>query len=292
VPSGGAMDQAAAQIANTLVGNPRDAACLEWALGGGTIRFDADHAIAITGAAAEVTLGGKALRHLRVALARGGDELEVGRIGPGRFLYVAIAGGIDVPPLIGSRATYLPGRFGGFAGRSLRAGDSLRIGEVASAPRIGIAAPPALAPDYSRTTIRVTRGTHGHLLDAPAWSALLSTEYRISSASDRTGYRLEGDPVPNSLLSLASEAGCPGVIQVPGDGLPIILMADGPTVGGYPKIAVVSEADLPVVAQKSPGDSIRFELVEIEKSQELLRARSATLAEFESGIRRNSAATA
>jgi allophanate hydrolase subunit 2 len=121
----------------------------------------------------------------------------------------------------------------------------------------------------------VIRGTHADLFDDGAWRALLETEFRISNSSDRTGYRLQGPALKTDVATLPSEAGCPGTIQVPGDGKPIVLMADAPTVGGYPKIAVVSEADLPIIAQRASGETIRFELITIEESQRALRRRAA-----------------
>jgi allophanate hydrolase subunit 2 len=111
-----------------------------------------------------------------------------------------------------------------------------------------------------------------------SWKALLTTEFLVAHASDRTGYRLEGNPIPHELGLLPSETGCAGAIQIPLDGNPIVLMADAPTVGGYPKIAVVAEADLPVIAQKAPGDRVRFDLITIEESQRALKRRAADLA--------------
>ena len=115
------------------------------------------------------------------------------------------------------------------------------------------------------------------MFDESALRTLTESEYRVTAASDRTGYKLEGPALANPVGTLPSEAGCPGSIQIPGDGLPIALMADAPTVGGYPKIAVVAEADLPLIAQRSPGEPIRFELITIEQSQRLLKRRASDL---------------
>ena len=123
----------------------------------------------------------------------------------------------------------------------------------------------------------ITRGTHADLFGDSAWRTLTESEYRVTAASDRTGYKLEGPALANPVGTLPSEASCPGSIQIPGDGLPIALMADAPTVGGYPKIAVVAEADLPTIAQRSPGEPIRFELITIEQSQRLLKRRASDL---------------
>jgi allophanate hydrolase subunit 2 len=156
----------------------------------------------------------------------------------------------------------------------LRSGDSVQLGARPSThPAEGFHAAADLMPRYDSGIVHVTPGTQEDLFDESAIRILTESEYRISTSSDRTGYKLEGPPLANSLGTLPSEAGCPGAIQVPGDGLPIALMADAPTVGGYPKIAVVSEADLPILAQRRPGESIRFQLVTIEQSHRALKRR-------------------
>ena len=278
VPRGGAMDFFALCTANALVGNPADAAGLEWALGGGTIRFVRDCAFAITGASVDAALAGRDVAPCTTTYARAGESLSVERIVSGRFLYLACSGGFDFPLLLGSRSTYLPGRFGGHDGRMLKSGDSLPLGaDPGEWPREGFHCAADLTPRYDSGIVHVTRGTHSHLFSESAFSVLTEGNYRISMASDRTGYKLEGPAIPSELGTLPSEAGCPGAIQVPGDGLPIALMADAPTVGGYPKIAVVSEADLPILAQRRPGDAVRFELITIEHSQRALKRRAADL---------------
>jgi len=156
--------------------------------------------------------------------------------------------------------------------------DTLTLGpRPASVPSEGFACAADLLPRYEVSVAHITRGTHADMFDDSAWRTLTETEYRVSTASDRTGYKLKGVPVSNRVATLPSEASCPGSIQIPGDGAPIVLMADAPTVGGYPKIAVVAEADLPIVAQRSPGDSLRFELITIEQSQRALKRRASDL---------------
>ena len=278
VPRGGAMDLFAIRAVNAVVGNPLDAAAFEWALGGGTVRFDRDCLFAVGGATARATLSGNVVAPWTTTFAHAGDEFTVEQITSGRFLYLACDGGIDVPVLLGSRSTYLPGRFGGYQGRSLRTGDSLPLGPRADVhPVEGFHSAAELMPRYDSAIVHVTRGTQGDLFDESAWRTLTESDYRISTASDRTGYKLDGPPLKNSLGALPSEAGCPGAIQVPGDGLPIALMADAPTIGGYPKIAVVSEADLPILAQRRPGETIRFQLITIEQSQRALRRRASDM---------------
>jgi antagonist of KipI len=274
VPRGGAMDMFALRTVNAVTGNPLDAGALEWALGGGAVRFDRDCIFAVGGATARATVSGKDIAPWTTSFARAGDELVVGQITSGRFLYLACDGGIDVPSLLGSRSTYLPGRFGGYEGRMLKSGDSVRLGAKPNThPARGFHAAADLMPRYDSGIVHVTPGTQVDLFGESAIRTLTESEYRISTASDRTGYKLEGPPLTNSLGTLPSEAGCPGAIQVPGDGQPIALMADAPTIGGYPKIAIVSEADLPIMAQRRPGESIRFQLITIDQSQRALKRR-------------------
>ena len=271
------MDPFALAAANALVGNALNAAVLEWGLSGGSLRFENDCTIALAGARATATLGGAPAAPLTTIGAKNGDELVVERIDSGRFLYVAFRGGIDVPIVLHSRSTYLPGKFGGHEGRMLRHGDSIRLRDPAGrAPSPGFHVPAELTPAYATGVVHITPGPQADLFADDAWRTLLQ-EFRVASASDRTGYRLEGPALTTSIASLPSDAGCAGAVQVPGDGKPIVLMADAPTVGGYPKIAVVSEADLPILAQRQPGETVRFELIAIEQSQRAARKRAADL---------------
>jgi antagonist of KipI len=272
------MDGFALQALNAVVGNPLDFAGLEWALGGGALRFQADCLFAIGGARARATLTGQAIPSFTTCHARSGDELTVEQMTTGRFLYIALSGGIDVPQILGSRSTYLPGHFGGYKGRMIARNDTLPLGPPApSTPSEGFACPPELLPRYESAAVRISRGLHADLFDDAAWHTLTETEFAVSTASDRTGYKLKGKAVSDAAGSLPSDASCQGAIQIPGEGTPIVLMADAPTVGGYPKIAVVAEADLPILAQRSPGEIVRFQLVTIEQSQRALKRRASDL---------------
>lgn len=278
VPPGGAIDTFALRAANALAGNELDAAGLEWALGGGSLKFEDGTVFSLGGAKVRATLSGRPVPPFTTIHARPGEELTIEQISGGRFLYLAVAGGIDVPVILGSRSTYLPGRFGGYQGRVLRRGDSLAPGSSPRhSPAEGFHCAADVLPRYETGIVHVIRGTHSHLFNEAAWRTLTESEYRVTAASDRTGYKLEGPGLGKSVGTLPSEASCPGSIQVPGDGFPIALMADAPTVGGYPKIAVVAEADLPIIAQRSPGETIRFELITIEQSQRALKRRSSDL---------------
>jgi antagonist of KipI len=284
------MDVFALQALNAIVGNANDSAGLEWALGGGSLRFDERCVFAIGGASARARMKGAAIAPFTAVYAEAGTELIVETLFTGRFLYFAVAGGIRVSRVMESSSTYLPGRFGGFKGRMIAREDSLPVGDshrprgthpVQSKPHVvpaeGFSCPSNLLPRYDSPVIRITRGTHAGMFGAGAWATLTGSEFSISSAADRTGYRLKGPTVENSIGNLPSDPSCFGAIQVPADGAPIVLMADAPTVGGYPKIAVVAEADLPILAQRSPGDVVRFELVTIEDSQRALGQRLSDL---------------
>jgi biotin-dependent carboxylase-like uncharacterized protein len=272
------MDVFALQALNAIVGNALDSPALEWALGGGSLRFQVDCVLAMGGARARAALAGKTMPSFTTCHARAGDELTVEQLTSGRFLYIAFSGGIDVPEILGSRSTYLPGHFGGLNGRLIVRDDNLPLGpRPISTPADGFTCPPELLPRYESEGVRITRGPHADLFDETAWHTLTETAFVVSAASDRTGYKLKGTPVSDAAVNLPSDASCQGAIQIPGDGTPIVLMADAPTVGGYPKIAVVAEADMPILAQRSPGDLVRFQLVTIEQSQRALKHRASDL---------------
>ena len=272
------MDSFAFRAGNAIVGNDFSDAVLEWALAGGAMRVGRDCAFCHTGAGAVVRVGTETIAPYANTVAHAGDEIVVEQIASGRFIYFCFTGGVDVPLLLGSRSTYLPGRFGGFEGRMLRTGDTIGVADPNTRmPAPGFHCAADLLPRYDSGIVHVTGSPQSGHFDEAAWQIFTSSDYRVSSSSDRTGYRLEGAAVGKPPASLPSEAGCPGAIQVPSDGLPIALMADAPTVGGYAKIAVVTEADMPILAQTRPGDPIRFELVTLEQSHRALRRRESDL---------------
>lgn len=278
VPASGAMDPVGLAAANVTAGNSLGAAALEWALGGGSIRFDAPCSFALAGATADALLDGAPVETGVRSLANDGSVLEIGGFPTGRFLYIGIAGGIEAPEVLGSRATYLPAHLGGWAGRLLKSGDVLPIGKHRDdAPRREFRAPADLGLDYSQRTIRVVRGPQWDLFSDGDREIFLGETYSVDAISDRTGYRLKGLPLATEIGSMPSEAVCPGTIQVPPNGLPIVLMADAPTVGGYAKIAVVASSDLPLLAQLRPGEGFRFQEVPVEEAQRRRRRMAASL---------------
>jgi biotin-dependent carboxylase-like uncharacterized protein len=265
VPPSGAMDAPALALLNRLVGNAPGAAGIEWALGPGRVRVAQRCAVAV-GPGTVLVPSGQRIPPWTAFECNAGDELSLDTPHPFRFSYLAVSGAVAVPLVLGSRATYLPGRFGGHEGRRLRNGDVLPVGVGSGGDRIGLDAgapdedPAGLAvPDYSRP-IRVIPGPQASLFDERVWELLEGGAYTVGPVSDRMGYRLEGPAISHSgPAELPSEPACPGAIQVPGGGAPIVLMPDGPTVGGYPKVAVVVTADLGVMAQLVPGARVRFE---------------------------------
>jgi len=266
LPVGGAMDPAALESANLAVGNSPGAAAIEWALGAGTLRLDTAAVIAV-GGRADIQIDGRSEGPFAPIEASRGSLLSVTPNPGWRFAYVAVRGGIDVPELLGSRSTYLPGGFGGHEGRRLKTGDRLAFGSQGSGVGPATAAAVHLDDDPPAIVdLRVTRGPQWLQFDEAARTAFFAGVYRVTPASDRMGYRLSGMPIPpRETATLPSEAACPGAVQIPDDGQPIVLMPDGPTVGGYPKLAVVARDDLRLLAQRPPGSSVRFVEVGLEE---------------------------
>jgi antagonist of KipI len=282
------MDAWAHAVANVLVGNPASAAALEWGLSGGRIRWLGPGVFALGGARVEAVLDGEPVAMHRSYRAETGSELAITRFLSGRFVYLAVAGGIDVPPVLGGRSTYLPARFGGLEGRLLRAGDRLPVGHAGlpgspGSPgvpqaRLGFSAPIELEPRYEPAECGIVQGPHAELFSADAWRVLMETPFGVDAASDRMGYRLVGPAITHGGdAALPSAPVCAGAVQVPAGGRPIVLMADGPTVGGYPVIGVVCSADLPLVAQRVPGEFLRFRATTVEEAQRALRRRAVAI---------------
>lgn len=273
VPLSGAMDPEGLAWANLLVGNPTGAAGLEWALGTGRIRIPAGRAFAAAGAT--LTWNGMPMLPLTAAVSGPEETVELG-LPRRRFACLAVAGGVAVEPVLGSRSTYLVAGFGGHEGRRLRRGDFLPLGPSRFLPPLDPWGLPDDSGPESRDSIRVVPGPQSELFDQDSWDGLLGEAYTISAASDRMGYRLEGPPLHHrGSASLPSEPVCAGAVQVPEGGAPIVLMPDGPTVGGYPKLAVVISTDLGALAQCPPGSRPRFELVTFDEAAAALRERAA-----------------
>jgi biotin-dependent carboxylase-like uncharacterized protein len=271
VPVGGAMDRAACVIANRLVGNPPGAACLEITGSGAAFEVLAPCVIALAGADLGATFRGRALPTWTSVYLTGQGELVFEGRRWGARAYLALAGGIDVPLVLGARSTYLPGEFGGLAGRALQSGDVITA---------------QLAGDLTRRVGRIWPAPLDYALqvrvlpfDQPVPDVLIAHEWRVGTQSNRIGLRLSGPRIeidqPRALDSFGVLA---GVIQLPPDGQPILLAADAQPTGGYPMIAIAIQADLHRVAQAMPGDALRFVPTTFEEAVDAWRRLQALLA--------------
>jgi antagonist of KipI len=283
VPVAGPMDPLSHRLANALVGNPRDAATLEVTLLGPELEFMTERVLAICGAEFEVTTDGKAVKSEAAFVAAAGTRLRFGNRRRGARAYLAVAGGVDVPRVLGSRSTHLLTGMGGFEGRALRANDRLPFG-VAPIPQraAGPLADPLITLPGRHATIRVLPGPQLERFAVDALTILQSAPYTIGQQSDRMGFRLEGPHLRHAASAdIISDATPLGVLQVPASGQPILLMADRQTTGGYPKIATVISADIPVAAQLAPGDTISFVVCTPREALAALIAQERTLLRLE-----------
>jgi antagonist of KipI len=253
------MDPWSHRLANALVGNDSNAGSLEITLVGPELEFDDERVVAIAGAEFDVTLDDRPAPSCTPFVVGAGTQLRFGARRHGARAYVAISGGIDVPPTLGSRATHVLTAMGGFGGRALRIGDRLPLGAPISEHRV--CAPRASAVPLSdrHGRIRVLLGPQQDFFTVAAVDALQSAPYTITEKSDRMGFRLSGPTLTHvRSADILSDATPLGALQVPASGQPILLMADRQTTGGYPKIATVITADIGVAGQLGPGDSISF----------------------------------
>jgi antagonist of KipI len=277
VPVAGPMDSVSHRMANALVGNAVGAATLEITLLGPELEFEDDRLVAVGGADFDLTVDGQPAPMRRPVTVRAGGRLRFGARRRGARAYVAIAGGIAVVPVLGSRATHLISGMGGVDGRALRAGDRLPLGVSAGSGPSGRAmdgrAPgrrpgesfgdpaPVVPASSEPVAIRVLPGPQPEYFTPDALDALQSAPYTIGARSDRMAYRLEGPRLSHDSVrgaDIISDATPLGVLQVPASGLPILLMADRQTTGGYPKLATVIAADISAAGQLGPGDRLRF----------------------------------
>jgi antagonist of KipI len=284
IPVSGAMDAPALRVANILVGNRENAAGLEATVMGPTIRILTDTTIALAGADLGASLDGNPIPSWQSVTAPAGSTLSFGSPKDGIRGYIAVAGGIDVPMLMGSRSTYMKGGFGGYQGRAILAGDIIKTLK----PRVelnsnGITLPAELMPfEYGHNhNVKVVMGPQDDAFSLESKTAFLSSEYGISVQSDRMGYRMEGPAVKHLVgADIISDATALGSVQIPGDGNPIILMADRGTTGGYTKIATVVGPDLSLLAQSMPGDKVRFTSVTPAEAREILMEQENFIADI------------
>lgn len=272
VPTSGALDSYAFRVGNLLVGNAEGAASLEITLLGCQLRALRETMIAIAGADLAATVNGEITSTWESRLLKRGDVLSFPRLNSGCRAYLAVAGGIAVPPVMQNASTYTRAGIGGFGGRPLRKGDILQSNKsIASATVARM--PSEYIPVYgNRIALRVILGPQDDLFTEEGISTFLSSEYTVSTQADRMGYRLEGPRIQHREGADIVSDGIPlGAVQLPGDGLPIILLVDRQTTGGYTKIATTVSVDIPRIAQAKPGDKINFQQVDEEQAVTLLK---------------------
>lgn len=281
VPVCGVMDSFATTVANRLVGNPDHAAVLEMTLNGPELQFEHDTVLAITGANLSPTIQGHAVPMWEPVVIHRGSRLAFGRPQSGSRAYLAIAGGIDVPLVLGSRSTHCSSQTGGLSGRPLKAGDNL----YGKSPHnfinrvIRKRLPNQLIPRYEQSvTLRIIVGPQQDCFRKSTLDTLTASTYSVSPQSDRMGYRLVGPKlIRKGSAHCISDGTTIGALQVPPEGEPILLMADRQTTGGYPKIAVVITTDLPLAAQLAPRNTINFKIYTVKQAQACLRQHRAVL---------------
>lgn len=278
----GAMDSYSLRIANILVGNMEDEACLEITLYGTTLHFEDDTLIAITGGDFQTTIDGVNAPLWRPVLIKKNSILKFKSAIQGSRAYIAFAGGISTPIIMESKSTYLRAKIGGLEGRAIQKGDILSFGEMTDYSQELIQRLDKKSINWSinfneiinlnqNQVIQMLKGTEFQLFDKESQHTLFEKPYIVTLQSDRMGYRLEGPPLSLSeSFELLSEGVTFGTIQIPTSGQPIILMADRQTTGGYPKIGQVITADLPSLAQLQPTATIRFKEVTILEAENLL----------------------
>ncbi len=282
IPAAGALDPEALRIANLLVGNPEGAAGLEITLQGPTLEARGEIDLAVSGGA----FGPDPGRLVRLR-DRGSIELRPRAAGGGSArAVVAVAGGIAVPPVLGSRSTCVSAGFGGLHGWPLRRGDAIPVGDPFAPPHADAQAPEL--PASGEVTLRALPGPQAELFGDAAAALFYSSAFRIRSESNRIGFRLEGPPIPcdpAAAEELPSEGTALGAVQITVDGQPIVLLAERPTTGGYPKIATVVAADLGLLIRAQPGARVRFVPATPAEARRLRAEREERIGRFAEEVR-------
>lgn len=273
VSRSGVMDEYSYKISNILVGNDLSEAVIEITLVGPELEFLKDCLIALTGGDLTPKLNGRPINMWKTIIVKKGDRLTFGAANSGCRTYLSIMGGVNVPKIMGSYATFIRGEYGGFHGRALEKGDVIQTKN--SSHTLEQLKGRLLKSDYIpnweiEKPIRIIQGPHYNSFTEDSLRSFLKTSYIITNDSDRMGYRLEGSILKHKHKpDIISDFVGMGTIQVPGSQQPIIHMADCGTSGGYTKIGVISRVDLPKVAQKKPGQKLRFTLINQDESEKL-----------------------
>lgn len=268
IPVSGVMDKYSFLVANYLVGNEGHEAVLEIPYLGPTLEFDFDVTISITGADLSPKLNNNDIEMWKSINIKKGDILSFKSIKSGSRSYIAFSAEIDVPEINNSKSTLLKSKLGGFEGRQLKKGDIINFKNVRVLNKENILDKKYIPTFNNENTIRVLLGPQDDYFTENGIKTFLESEYTITKNSDRMGMRLDGNTIEHKdKADIISDATVFGSIQVPGDGKPIILLADRQTTGGYTKIATVIHIDLPKLAQMSPGNKINFEKISLEEAQ-------------------------
>ena len=282
MPTAGAMDRIALSLANALVGNPLGTAGIEIGVMGPDLLVEADSVrIALVGPLSASLIEGpdaapRPLDSDRSHLLKRGQILKVGMVEGSSTAYLGVAGGLALPAFMGSLSTYSRAGVGGFEGRKLAAGDVLPLARESAPPgnerKLG-------APfDYGTGPIRIVWGPQDDYFSARGRKTFIGSEYKVSKEADRMGIRFEGPVIEHEKgADIISDGIAPGAIQVPAAGLPIVLLGDRQTVGGYSKIATVASVDLPRFGRLLPGQTVRFEAISVEEAEKLRREQEARL---------------
>ncbi|QNB46810.1 5-oxoprolinase/urea amidolyase family protein [Thermanaerosceptrum fracticalcis] len=287
MPVAGAMDEFALRVGNILVGNPEGESCLEITLLGPTLEFLSQGLIALTGGDLGAQLNGKELPLWEACEVKAGDILKFTGVKKGCRAYLAVAGGFNAPAVMGSKATYVRGTIGGLEGRTLREGDILEKGPSNSAGLAGRKVPQDDIYTLSNhITLRVVLGPQAEAFTAEGINTFLTSSYTVTNEADRMGYRLEGEKIQHQKgADIISDGIVMGSVQVPGHGMPIVMMADRQTTGGYTKIATVITPDLPLLAQAKPGDKVSFRSVSIDEAHSIYRIYEEKIAALKRTLR-------
>lgn len=272
VTRGGAMDTLALRAANFLLGNTENAACIEIVSPNFSARALEKCVVSVTGAKYILRVGERLAPNNAALFLRAGDVLQFDAAEWGRYAYLGIPGGIDVPRVLGSRGTALRDGFGGVGGRALQTGDVLSSCENDfPLERAGKILGDAVKNYYARANpLRIIFGPHDEFFDDNAREKFLQNDFFVSDLSDRMGMRLRGEPIARNQGEVLSCGVTRGAIQIPPDGQPIVLQADHQTTGGYPILATVIRADIPRLAQKRAGARVHFELTTLPRAREAL----------------------
>jgi biotin-dependent carboxylase-like uncharacterized protein len=271
IPISGAMDTFSLVAANVLVANNFNDACLEITLFGPELQALTRTQIAITGGAISPKINGQNVLTWQTLEVQEGDVVSLGKVEGGCRAYLSIKGGINTPLVLGSRATYVRGGFGGINGRQLKTGDIIE-GFDTSPLKVGYSMPEDLVPQFTgQFKVHVVLGPQADMFTEKGINTFLSSPYKVTSEADRMGYRLEGSIIEHKAKAdIISDALLPGAVQVPKNGKPIIIMRDAQTTGGYPKIAVAIIPDVSLLGQAKPNDIIEFSEITVTQAREKL----------------------